>query len=205
MPHVSTYTVFSDTNPPHVRERVSPQALFRAFLGVALVGIGGGLPAHARRALIARGWMTEVEFAEVFTLAQLTPGPNAVNLAAMVGVRLSGKLGALLAVTGIMLPGLLTMLVASVVTLGLKGGLPRPLESALHGAACAAIGVLLTAAIPVVKVGTGIRFGLPVALITLLALGVLRLDLLPVLAVLVGIGLIIHRPRKTGETAHGES
>ena len=41
--------------------------------------------------------------------------------------------------------------------------------------------------------------------LALLALGVLRLDLLPVLAVLVGIGLIIHRPRKTGETAHGES
>ena len=80
---------------------------FAAHVRAAQCGGGvPGLPAHARRALIARGWLTEVEFAEVFTLAQLTPGPNAVNLAAMVGVRLSGKLGALLAVTGIMLPGL---------------------------------------------------------------------------------------------------
>ena len=219
MPKVSTGTAFSQGNAvpgpvpsgstSGVQEPlspgISPGALFRVFLGVALVGVGGGLPAHARRALLARAWMTEVEFAEVFTLAQLTPGPNAVNLAAMVGVRLSGKLGSLMAVTGIMLPGLVTMLLASVLTLGLSDGLPRWMESALHGAACAAIGVLLTAAIPVVKVGIGIRFGLPVALITLIALGVLRLDLLPVIAVLIGVGLIIHRPVNTVEAQREQS
>ncbi|WP_135229335.1 chromate transporter [Deinococcus fonticola] len=186
----------TDTALARIQGGISPGALFQVFMGVALVGIGGGLPAHARRALVARGWMTDEEFAEVFTLAQLTPGPNAVNLAAMVGVRLSGKTGAVLAVAGILLPGLLTMLAASWVTLGLRDGLPDWLQSALHGAACAAIGVLLTAAIPVVKVGLGIRGGWLIALLTWLALGVLRLDLLPVLLILLGVGLLIHHPRK---------
>lgn len=180
------------------RVKPTPGQLFGLFLGVALVGIGGGLPAHARRAMLAKGWMTDPEFAEVFTLAQLAPGPNAVNLAAMVGAHLSGKLGALFAFLGIMLPGLLSMLLISALTLGKGSGLPQWVQSALHGAACAAIGVLLTAALPVLKVGVGVRGGLVVALLACVALGVLRLNLLPVLLVLVGVGLIIHRPRREG-------
>lgn len=143
--------------------------LLRVFAGVAMVGIGGGLPAHMRRAALGRAWMTELDFAETYTLAQLTPGPNAVNLAAMLAV--------------------------TVVTLGLPGGLPAPLQSALRGAACAALAVMLTAALPVLRVVGGLRGGWPLALATFAGIGLLRLDLLPVLAVVVGAGLILHRPR----------
>ncbi|MCD0156473.1 chromate transporter, partial [Deinococcus sp. 6GRE01] len=58
-------------------------------------------PTHADllRVFARRGaWMTELDFAETYTLAQLTPGPNAVNLAAMIGARLRGWPGALWAV-----------------------------------------------------------------------------------------------------------
>ncbi|WP_034383747.1 chromate transporter [Deinococcus sp. YIM 77859] len=174
--------------------RPTPLSLARMFVGVALSGIGGGLPAHTRRALTSRGWMTEEAFAETFTLAQLTPGPNAVNLAAMVGARLAGGLGALASVLGVLTPGLLAMVAASALTLEQPGGLPAALQSALRGAACAALAVLLTAALPVVRVGWRVRGGPTVTLAAFLALGVLRLDLLPVLLVLVGAGLLIHRP-----------
>lgn len=172
----------------------TPLSLARLFVGVALSGIGGGLPAHTRRALLTRGWMTEEAFAETFTLAQLTPGPNAVNLAAMVGARLAGRLGAIASVLGVLTPGLLAMLAVSVVTLGQPGGLPPLLQSALKGAACAALAVLLTAALPVVRVGWGVRGGPAVTVLVFLALGALRLDLLPVLLVGLGAGLLIHRP-----------
>lgn len=179
-----------------------PAELFRLFAGVALAGIGGGLPAHARRRLTGRGWLTELEFAESFTLAQLTPGPNAVNLAAMVGARLAGKTGALAAVLGVLFPGLLAMLAASALTLGLPGGLPPALQSALHGAACAALGIMLTAVIPVLKVSLGVRGGPVLAALTFVGLGLLRLDLLPVLLGLLALGLWLNRPGlKTGEEA----
>lgn len=180
--------------PPLPALRVGRGELLRLFVNVALVGVGGGLPAHTRRMVRAQDWMTEEEFAEAFTLAQLTPGPNAVNLAAMIGVRLSGKMGALVSVLGILMPGLLLMLAVSVVSVGVA--LPPMLQSALRGAACAALGVMLTAAIPVVKVGLGVRGGALIAALTFLALGALRLNLLPVLLAMVAIGLIIHFPRK---------
>lgn len=173
----------------------TPAGLLRLFVGVALVGIGGGLPAHTRRALTTRGWMTDAEFAEAYTLAQLTPGPNAVNLAAMIGARLLGGSGAALAVVGILTPGLIAMLTVTVFTLGLPGGLPPAVQSGLRGAACAALGVMLTAALPVLKVTAGIRFGPTLAVITFLLLAALRADLLLVLAGTVIVGLIIHRPR----------
>src|SRR6476646_3973732 len=88
----------------------TPTTLLRVFVGVALSGIGGGLPAHARRAMTTRRWLTDAQFAETYTLAQLTPGPNAVNLAAMIGARLCGPPGAVMAVMGILVPGLTTML-----------------------------------------------------------------------------------------------
>ncbi|ALW89153.1 chromate transporter [Deinococcus actinosclerus] len=173
----------------------TPAGLLRLFVGVALVGIGGGLPAHTRRALTTRGWMTDAEFAEAYTLAQLTPGPNAVNLAAMIGARLLGGGGAALAVVGILTPGLIAMLTVTVFTLGLPGGLPPAVQSGLRGAACAALGVMLTAALPVLKVTAGIRFGPTLAVITFLLLAVLRADLLLVLAGTMIVGLILHRPR----------
>lgn len=173
----------------------TPARLAGMFVGVALAGIGGGLPAHTRRALALRGWMSDETYAETYTLAQLTPGPNAVNLAAMVGARLVGRMGALVSVVGVLTPGLLVMLGVSALTLGGAGDLSPTLQSALRGAACAALGVLLTAALPVVRVGWGVRGGPAVVVLTFLALGVLRLDLLPALLAMVGAGLLIHRPR----------
>lgn len=189
-PAARSAAVHPASSPP------TPVALFRVFVGVALSGIGGDLPAHTRRVMNARGWLTDAQFAESFTLAQLTPGPNAVNLAAMIGVRLCGRLGALTSVLGVLLPGLVAMLGVTAVTLGLPGGLPVPVQSALRGAACAALGVMLTAALPVARVGAGVRGGAVVMALTFVALGVLRLPLLPVLLVMLGAGLIIHRPRQ---------
>ncbi|MBB5375060.1 chromate transporter [Deinococcus metalli] len=174
----------------------TPATLLRLFVGVALSGIGGGLPAHARRAVTARGWMTDAQFAETYTLAQLTPGPNAVNLAAMIGARLCGPAGAATSVVGILIPGLIAMLAASAVTLGAGSGLPPAVQSGLRGAACAALAVMLSAAIPVVRVGLGVKGGLILAALTFLGLGVLRLNLLPVFAALVGLGLYLNRPQR---------
>ncbi|MDB5046639.1 MAG: chromate transporter [Deinococcus sp.] len=178
--------------------------LARAFVGVALAGIGGGIPAHTRRAMLSRGWLDDAEFAEAFTLAQLTPGPNGVNLAAMVGARLGGKRGALASTLGVLTPGLIAMTAVTLLLLGLPGGLPPTLQSALRGAACAALAVMLAMVGPIVRVGWSLNAGkLPigaaVTVLTFVALGVLRLDLLPVLVVLVGLGLMAHRPRRPQE------
>ena len=87
----------------------------------------------------ARGWLSDEEFAEVLTVAQLLPGPNLVNLSAYLGYRLVGPLASVLGVVCLCLPG-------SVLAVALSGvlGLERPwVQAPLRGMAVAGIVLLL--------------------------------------------------------------
>jgi len=74
--------------------------LFIAFSRISLSSFGGAI-FWARRELIERQrWLTEREFLEMYTLGQLLPGPNVLNLTVMVGYRFGGWSGAASAVAG---------------------------------------------------------------------------------------------------------
>lgn len=92
-------------------------ALFRAFLGVGLSGFGGVLPFARRELVERRRWLTAEGFNETLSLCQSLPGPNIVNVSAVVGARFAGARGAVAAVTGLMAAP-----VAIVIALGLAYG-----------------------------------------------------------------------------------
>ena len=74
--------------------------LFIAFSRISLSSFGGAI-FWTRRELIERQrWLTEREFLEIYTLGQLLPGPNVLNLTVMVGYRFVGWSGAASAVAG---------------------------------------------------------------------------------------------------------
>ncbi len=50
------------------------------------------------------GWLTMNEFTDLITIAEMTPGPIAVNSATFVGIRIGGIPGALVATGGCILP-----------------------------------------------------------------------------------------------------
>lgn len=77
--------------------------LFLSFLKIGLVGFGGGLAVMAQvRTLTVRKrhWLTDIEFAEGFALAQSLPGTAAGNVATYVGLKLRGWRGAGVAMAG---------------------------------------------------------------------------------------------------------
>ena len=63
---------------------------------VAIGGINAILPEIHRVVVDVEGWMSSAEFAELFALAQLSPGPNAM-IVALVGWKVAGVAGALVA------------------------------------------------------------------------------------------------------------
>ncbi|HEY7786876.1 MAG TPA: chromate transporter [Casimicrobiaceae bacterium] len=69
---------------------------FAALSLVAIGGINAILPEIHRVVVDVEGWMTSGEFADLFALAQLAPGPNAM-VVALVGWRVAGVAGALVA------------------------------------------------------------------------------------------------------------
>lgn len=81
--------------------------LFLSFLQVGLFSIGGGyaaMPLIQSEVVIRHAWLSMNEFSDLITIAEMTPGPIAVNSATFVGVRIAGIPGALIATFGCILP-----------------------------------------------------------------------------------------------------
>lgn len=49
-------------------------------------------------------WLTLTEFTDLITIAEMTPGPIAINSATFVGIRIAGIPGALIATVGCVFP-----------------------------------------------------------------------------------------------------
>lgn len=69
------------------------------FAIIAVLSFGGAnavLPEMYRQAVELRGWVTEQQFADMFAMSQVVPGPN-VMIVTLIGFDLAGLLGALVA------------------------------------------------------------------------------------------------------------
>ncbi len=81
--------------------------LFLSFLQVGLFSIGGGyaaMPLIRSQVVEAHAWLSMSEFTDLITIAEMTPGPIAVNSATFVGIRIAGIPGAVIATFGCILP-----------------------------------------------------------------------------------------------------
>jgi chromate transporter len=82
-----------------------------AFALMSLLAFGGGnaaLPEMHRVLVDERHWLTDADFTELFALAQAAPGPN-ILVVSLIGLRLAGVLGFLLATLAFCLPSSLLM------------------------------------------------------------------------------------------------
>ena len=90
--------------------------LFAVFFKIGLFTFGGG---YAMISLIEneigerRKWIGQDELAEVFAIAESTPGPIAVNSATYVGYRRAGVRGGVCATLGVVLPSFLIIYIIS--------------------------------------------------------------------------------------------
>ena len=90
--------------------------LFISFLQIGLFSIGGGyaaMPLIKEQIVDINGWLTLKEFTDLVTIAEMTPGPIAVNAATFVGFRVSDFFGGLVATVGVAMPSLLLILFLS--------------------------------------------------------------------------------------------
>ena len=90
--------------------------LLRAFIVIGATTFGGVyviMPVLERELIQKRGWITMDEALDFFTIAQITPGVIAVNVATFVGCKRKGFFGGLIATIGLVLPGVCAMLLVS--------------------------------------------------------------------------------------------
>lgn len=78
-----------------------------SFVQIGLFSIGGGyaaMPLIQHQVVDAHPWLTLSQFADVMAIAEMTPGPIAINAATFVGIQVAGIPGAIVATLGCVLP-----------------------------------------------------------------------------------------------------
>src|SRR5215470_1061386 len=83
---------------------VSLGELFRTFLVIGATSFGGGVVAYLRENLVTgRRWLDDQEFLAALEISQTLPGLNATNMSIIVGEKLCGVPGAIIAFLGMTL------------------------------------------------------------------------------------------------------
>jgi chromate transporter len=167
--------------------------LFIAFLKIGAFSFGGGYGVLAfmqREIIESNNWISLLDFTNIVAIAEMTPGPIAVNASTFVGYKMGGFAGSTLATFGVVLVPFTLSLIVSIyfnkfkhlkqVNWILKG--IRPAVLGLIAAACFNIGKISFVDIKSVLIGI------------LVFVGVYRFKVHPILAlVLSGIlGIIVY-------------
>jgi len=176
--------------------RPGPTSLTDLFFSVtilALQGFGGVLAVIQRELVERKRWLSNEEFIEDWAVAQVMPGPNAVNLCMMIGARHFGLAGALTAVAGMLaVPLLLVLLLAA---LHAQYADNPAVSGALRGMAAVSAGLIAATgarlAVALVKNPVPLAWGVAIAAASFVLLAWLRAPLAAVLFTLGGLGCLL--------------
>ena len=117
--------------------------LFLSFLQIGLFSFGGGyaaMPLIQDQVVTRYGWLS---------MAEMTPGPIAVNSATFVGIRIAGIPGALVATFGCILPS--CILVTAIARLYLKYRNMSVLQGVLGSLRPAVVAMIASAGISILQ------------------------------------------------------
>lgn len=89
--------------------------LLFTFIKIGFFSFGGGyaMIPLIQREIESNGWLSAREFVDIIAIAEMTPGPIAVNSATFVGFKTAGFWGGLVATIGVAIPSLLLILIIS--------------------------------------------------------------------------------------------
>lgn len=124
--------------------------LFFSFLQVGLFSFGGGyaaMPLIQEQIVTKHGWLTMVEFTDLISISQMTPGPIAVNSATFVGNKIAGITGALVATAGCIFPS--CIIVMSIAYIYLKNQNNQVVQEVLQSLHPAVIAMIASAGVTI--------------------------------------------------------
>lgn len=123
--------------------------LFRAFFKIGLFGFGGGM-AIIQLIFESIGHFVAITpgaFADIVAVAQVTPGPVAINTATYIGYESAGVLGSLVATIAVAMPAFFIIAIVSRMVEKYKGS--RVIQGGLEGIRPATLGMIATALITI--------------------------------------------------------
>jgi len=162
--------------------------LFLGFLFLGLIGFGGVLPLARRMIVEERRWLSGDDFTEMLGLCQFLPGGNIINLSVAIGLQFRGIAGAFASIMGLIAAPSVIVIALGVIYQRFNDSY---IQHLFGGLAAAAAGLLVATAL---KMAMPIRrkpLAIAIASLFFIAIAVLRLPLLPTMAVLVPLSIFV--------------
>ena len=127
--------------------------LLWSFFQIGLFSIGGGyaaMPLIQNQVVDVHSWLTMTQFADIMTIAEMTPGPIAINSATFVGIQTAGIPGAIIATIGCVLPSCMIVMTLAYIYYRFRGlnmvqgilAMLRPAVVAMIASACLSLMIL---------------------------------------------------------------
>lgn len=179
--------------------------LFWSFFQIGMFSIGGGyaaMPLIQNQVVDLHGWLTLTEFSDIITIAEMTPGPIAINSATFVGIQVAGIPGALISTLGCVTPSCIIVLTLAYFYFKYKE--MKSVQAVLSGLRPAVIAMIASAGLSIALLSFFGGNKLPAELsdvnfvsiaIFIVALFVLRRFKLNPIAIIMGsggVGLIVY-------------
>ena len=123
--------------------------LFWAFFKIGLFGFGGGMAIISLiyDSIIHFVAITPASFANIVAIAQVTPGPVAINTATYVGYESAGVLGSLVSTVAVAVPAFIIIAIVSRMVERYKDS--RVIQGGLEGIRPATMGMIASAALTI--------------------------------------------------------
>lgn len=158
--------------------------LFLTFAFIGAFSFGGGygmLPLIQQEVCYTHQWLSLQQFADIIAVAQMTPGPVAVNTATYVGYKMAGIPGTAMATFGVVLPSFILIIALAGIVLKNKD---NPLfQGAFKGLRPVVVALIIGAA---VLLGKDTITNLTSLGLAIIALGLMKFTKLhPVILILI--------------------
>ena len=167
--------------------------IFWTFLTAGAISFGGGVVAYLREYTVSdTKWLDDEGFLDALEISQTLPGLNAINMSVIIGDTLRGIPGAIVAVVGLVLPGV-------VIIMGLgafwqeQSHNPQ-IKAFLIGVAAAAVGLLSTVTLQLGHKQFVKPLDLAIITATFVAISILHVPLYIVLVVIGSAAVLLYRP-----------
>ena len=125
--------------------------LLWSFFQIGLFSIGGGyaaMPLIQNQVVDVHPWLTMTQFADIMTIAEMTPGPIAINSATFVGIQVAGIPGAIIATVGCILPSCVIVITLAYIYYRFRG--LKMVQGVLAGLRPAVVAMIASAGITLV-------------------------------------------------------
>jgi chromate transporter len=168
--------------------------LFWEFIKIGAFTFGGGyamIPLIEKEIVNKYHWLTTKQFVDLIAIAEMTPGPIAVNSATFVGYKVARFWGAVSATLGVVLPSFLIIWAIASVFFSFQDN--QIVQAVFKGLRPAVLGLIIVAALSITRVAVS-DYKSALILIFVVA-GVWILKVHPILALTISaiIGVIFFK------------